>query len=275
MDMFKLTPWLSCWNLIPDGTPFVTHTSQLYPVKTATHGIKAMLKVTDDPDEQAGNALMVWWEGNGAAHVIAHEKEAILLSRATGSASLSAMSRGDRDDIACRILCMTANRLHSFAKRPFPRLTSLREWFYPLKPAALQYGGILTRCAEISEELLSSPRDVVVLHGDLHHGNVLDFETSGWLAIDPKGLIGERGFDFANIFTNPDLGYPVPAVATVPETFKQRLSIVTRMADMDKERLLKWIIAWCGLSTAWSLSSNETTSITIKIAELAIAELES
>ncbi len=44
---------------------------------------------------------------------------------------------------------------------------------------------------------------------------------------------------------------------------------------MDKELLLKWIIAWCGLSTAWSLSSNETASITIKIAELAIAELES
>jgi streptomycin 6-kinase len=33
------------------------------------HGIKAMLKVTDDLDEQAGNALMAWWEGNGAAQV--------------------------------------------------------------------------------------------------------------------------------------------------------------------------------------------------------------
>ncbi|ESB64609.1 aminoglycoside phosphotransferase family protein [Salmonella enterica] len=43
-----------------------------------------MLKVTDDLDEQAGNALMAWWEGNGAAQVIAHEDEAILLSRATG-----------------------------------------------------------------------------------------------------------------------------------------------------------------------------------------------
>ncbi|HCR2031809.1 TPA: APH(6) family putative aminoglycoside O-phosphotransferase, partial [Enterobacter cloacae] len=120
----------------------------------------------------------------------------------------------------------------------------------------------------------SSPRDVVALHGDLHHGNVLDFETSGWLAIDPKGLIGERGFDFANIFTNPDLGNPVPPVATVPETFQQRLSIVTGMADLDRERLLKWIIAWCGLSTAWSLSSNETVSTTIKVAELAMTELE-
>lgn len=274
MDTFTLKPWLNRWNLIPDGTPFVTHTSQLYPVKMAAHDIKAMLKVTDDTDEQAGNALMAWWEGHGAAQVIAHENEAILLSRATGSASLSAMSRGDKDDAACRILCTTANRLHSFAKRPLPQLTPLHEWFNPLKPAALKYGGILTRCAEISEELLSSPRDVVALHGDLHHGNVLDFETSGWLAIDPKGLIGERGFDFANIFTNPDLGNPVSPVATVPEIFKQRLSIVTMSADLDRERLLKWIIAWCGLSTAWSLSDNDTVSTTISVARLAITELE-
>jgi streptomycin 6-kinase len=45
------------------------------------------------------------------------------------------------------------------------------------------------------------------------------------------------------------------------------------MADLDRERLLKWIIAWCGLSTAWSLSSNDTVSTTIKVAELAMTEL--
>lgn len=45
---------------------------------------------------------------------------------------------------------------------------------------------------------------MAVLHGDLHHGNVLDFGPLGWLAIDPKGLHGESGFDYANILSNPD-----------------------------------------------------------------------
>jgi streptomycin 6-kinase len=274
MDTGKLSFWLNRWSLIPDGDLFLTHTSQLLPVKTSTNGIKTMLKITDDADEQAGNSLMAWWEGNGAAKVIAHENEAILLLRATGSESLATMSRGGLDTEACRVLCTTANRLHSISKKNLPQLTSLHEWFSSLKPAALKYGGILTLCAEISEELLSSPRDVVVLHGDLHHGNVLYFETSGWLAIDPKGLIGERGFDFANIFTNPDLGNPLPRVATVPETFKQRLNIVTEMAELDRERLIKWIIAWCGLSTIWSLESNDASSIALEVAELAIAELD-
>ncbi|HCD1298145.1 TPA: hypothetical protein I7690_RS27715 [Vibrio parahaemolyticus] len=156
---------------------------------------------------------------------------------------------------------------------PIPQLTNLHDWFYALKPTAQRYGGILKRCAEISEELLSSSYDVVTLHGDLHHGNVLDFGTSGWLAIDPKGLKGERGFDYANIFTNPDLGNPDSGIAVVPEIFKQRLKIVTETAGLDKERLLMWICAWCGLSAAWSLESNGPVTVTTKIAELALSEL--
>lgn len=121
--------------------------------------------------------------------------------------------------------------------------------------------------------MLSTQQDIVTLHGDLHHGNVLDFGASGWLAIDPKGLKGERGFDYANIFTNPDLGNPVPRIAVVPEMFKKRLKIVTETAGLDRKRLLMWIIAWCGLSAAWSLESNDTVSVATKIAELAISEL--
>lgn len=130
-----------------------------------------------------------------------------------------------------------------------------------------------TLAAEIAQQLLSSAQDVVVLHGDLLHDNVLDFASSGWLAIDPKGLLGERGFDFANIFTNPDLGHPEHYVARVPSIFKQRLAIVTEIAGINRERLLQWIIAWCGLSAIWSLECNDRISVQVEIAELAIAEL--
>ena len=273
MDADKLSYWLSHWLLIADGDKFITHTSMLFPVKTAAHGIKAMLKVTDDADEQIGNSLMAWWEGNGAAPVIAYEKEAILLARATGMASLSTMSQNGQDNAACQILCATANRLHGNPNKPLPNLTPLHRWFSSLKPAALEHRGILAHCEGIAQELLSSPQDVVVLHGDLHHDNVLDFESLGWLAIDPKGLLGERGFDFANIFTNPDLGNPEHHIARTPSIFKQRLEIVTEISGINRERLLKWIIAWCGLSATWSLECNDPISVQVEIAELAITEL--
>lgn len=123
--------------------------------------------------------------------------------------------------------------------------------------------------------LLSSPHDEVVLHGDLHHGNILDFGTRGWLAIDPKGLVGERGFDYANIFTNPDLAEPTRPVAIEPERFTQRVNIVSEIARIERQRLLMWIVAWCGLSSVWFLQEGDSATVPLRIAELAMAELAS
>lgn len=266
--------WLRHWALIPDGNPVMTRTSALLPVTTIKEGRKAMLKLTDDENERTGGELMVWWNGSGAAQVIAYDHGATLLVRATGADSLSAMSRTGEDAQACRILCNTARQLHRPANASTPVLTPLRHWFRHLAPAAKIYGGVMTRCAEIANELFSFPQDEVVLHGDLHHGNVLDFGPAGWLAIDPKGLLGERGFDYANIFTNPDLADPRVAIATDPNIFKQRVQLVSEIAGIERQRLLMWIAAWCGLSSAWFLEDGENAAITLRVAELAIAELD-
>jgi streptomycin 6-kinase len=113
------------------------------------------------------------------------------------------------------------------------------------------------------------PQKVVVLHGDIHHGNVLDFGERGWLAIYPKGLTGERGFDYANIFCNPDL-----ETATAPERLVRQVNVIAEAAGLERRRLSPWIVAWAGLSTAWCLNDNSSTSISMRVAELTAAELE-
>lgn len=272
MENSLFNSWLSRWGLTPDGQPLETHTSQLLPVVTK-YGQKAILKLTDDDSERNGCELMVWWNGNGAAKVLAHAAGAILLERATGAGSLADMSWSGNDAQACRIICHAASRLHLPRNASTPALTPLLYWFRDLAPAAKKHGGILTHCAEVANVLLSSPQNEVVLHGDLHHGNILDFGTKGWLAIDPKGLVGERGFDYANIFTNPDLADPTKPVAIEPEIFAQRVNIVSEIARIERQRLLMWIIAWCGLSSAWFLQEGDCATIPLRIAELASAEL--
>ncbi|WP_049268635.1 aminoglycoside phosphotransferase family protein [Citrobacter braakii] len=272
MENSLFNSWLSRWGLTPDGQPLETHTSQLLPVVTKD-GQKAILKLTDDDSERNGCELMVWWNGNGAAKVLAHAAGAILLERATGAGSLADMSWSGNDAQACRIICHAASRLHLPRNASTPALTPLLYWFRDLVPAAKKHGGILTHCAEVANVLLSSPQNEVVLHGDLHHGNILDFGTKGWLAIDPKGLVGERGFDYANIFTNPDLAAPTKPVAIEPEIFAQRVNIVSEIAKIERQRLLMWIIAWCGLSSAWFLQEGDCATIPLRIAELASAEL--
>ncbi len=274
MENRLFNTWLNRWGLTPDGEPFETHTSQLLPV-VVKDGRKAILKITDDDSERIGCELMVWWNGNGAAKVLAHAAGAILLERATGAGSLADMSWTGNDAQACRIICHAASRLHHTRNASTPALTPLHHWFRDLAPAAKKHGGILTHCAAVANILLSSPRDEVVLHGDLHHSNILDFGTRGWLAIDPKGLVGERGFDFANIFTNPDLAEPTRPVAILPERFTQRLNIVSEIARIERQRLLMWIVAWCGLSSVWFLQEGDSATVPLRIAELAIAELAS
>lgn len=275
MENRLFNTWLNRWGLTPDGEPFETHTSQLLPVVVVKDGQKAILKITDDDSERIGCELMVWWNGNGAAKVLAHAAGAILLERATGTESLADMSWTGNDAQACRIICHAASRLHLSRNASTPALTPLHHWFRDLAPAAKKHGGTLTRCAAVANVLLSSPHDEVVLHGDLHHGNILDFGTRGWLAIDPKGLVGERGFDYANIFTNPDLAEPTRPVAIEPERFTQRVNIVSEIARIERQRLLMWIVAWCGLSSVWFLQEGDSATVPLRIAELAMAELAS
>lgn len=266
--------YLRRWDLVPDGDPIVTPAARLLPVRH--HGNAAILKIATEHDERFNAVLMTWWDGDGVARVLAHDDDALLLERAEGMQSLTEMARSGRDDEACRILCAVAARLHRPRAKPLPDLIPLADWFRDLEPAASTHGGILPRCAQIAEALLAEPREVGVLHGDLHHGNVLDFRSRGWLAIDPKRLIGERGFDFANIFTNPDIDDGIPAVATDPNRFERRLAIVTEAAGLERTRLLRWILAWTGLSAAWFLGDGNDTfaAIDLRVAQLAAMELD-
>ena len=240
-----LEPYLRQWGLVPTGDPIVTRTSQLLPV--LFHGQPAMLKVTDDADERHGHLLMRWWAADGAARVLACDDGAVLLERATGSGSLVTSRRGRSgrrghpDHLRRR-----PPAAHS-AWSPSPGLVPLTTWFEPLAPTAQAQGGILVHAANAAADVLASQREIVPLHADLHHENILDFEERGWLAIDPKRVIGERAFEYTILFCDPDLGLPHLTIARRPEIFAQRLEIVSEAANLEVRRLLLWILAWAGL----------------------------
>ncbi|WP_434728636.1 aminoglycoside phosphotransferase family protein [Pseudomonas soli] len=238
--------YLKQWGLTIDGEAFVSLNGNLLPVRQGD--TPAMLKISQAPEEQAGSQLMAWWAGDGAAPVLAHAGEALLMKRALGSASLAQMVADGRDDEATRILCAVAARLHAPRSTPRPALVPLEQWFDTLWSAAATYGGVLERSAKAARALFAAPQDAAVLHGDIHHGNVLDFGPAGWLAIDPKGLYGERGFDFANILCNPD-----DASAQAPGRFPRRIAIISQAAGIERHRLLQWVLAWAGLSATWMI----------------------
>lgn len=259
--------YLNAWGLEVDGDPIITHGSRLLPVRI--NDTPAMLKIAINSEEKFGTMLMTWWNGEGAARVFAHKDDALLMERARGTGSLLHMALNGRDDEASRIICHVVARLHEPRGHPPPELIPLSQWFQELEPAAEKHGGILMVCAAVARELLASPQDIVVLHGDIHHANILDFGPRGWLAIDPKRLIGERGFDYANLFCNPEL-----AIVTASGRLARQLDVVVEAAGLERRRLLKWILAYAGLSAAWFLGDGETAETNLAVAEVAAAELD-
>ena len=65
----------------------------------------------------------------------------------------------------------------------------------------------------------------------------------------------------------------MPPIATSADVFSNRLALVTDIADLEPSRLLLWIMAWAGLSAAWSIQDGEVPIVSLAIAELAIATL--
>lgn len=269
--MHSLDQWqpaLDRWSLTPDGAPFSTSSSDLLPVRW--QGRPAMLKRANTPEEQAGAAVLRWWGGDGAAEVFARDGDTVLMERATGSGDLMTMALTGRDSDATLVLCDAIQYLHRQRPgTPEVSLTPLADWFNSLA-LVRNDDRRYARSWAVAESLLADPRDEVVLHGDVHHDNVLDFGARGWLAIDPKGVYGDRGYDYANLLTNPDL-----PTAADPERFASQLEVIVVASGLSHERLLRWVLAFAGLSAAWfdEEGDAERRDRDFVIADLAAARL--
>ena len=250
-------------NLTPDGEARRTPSSDLQPV--VWQGLPAMLKVARSAEEQRGNDLMVWLEGEGAARVYRHEGAALLLERLESIPDLGALALASQDDAATRVLCGAAAGVHRDRPQPPATLLPLTWWFEALAKST-ELGGVFAQAWVTAQRLLADQRGVRPLHGDLHHGNVLRSPERGWLVIDPKGLTGERTFDFANMLCNP-----TPEHALTPGRLERQSALIAQEAGLDRARLLAWVEAYAALSAAWHLKDAQMEQARPSLAVSALA----
>ena len=246
-SLTPFVPYLERWNLEVDGSVITRKTSSLLPVHR--DGIPLILKVSQREDDVRGYALLDSWAGRGCVRVLQHDGAAALMERAPDGTGLYALTGTEEgDDEASRILCATLKTLHTNQNTNYPeQLIPLFVWFRDLEANADTYGGIFPMCRSYARSLLSSQQEVIPLHGDLNHGNVLNFgEQRGWLAIDPVALLGESGFEYGVLFSNPELRTPC-----IQSRFHRQLAVVLQVTQQEPRRLLMWIAAQAGLSAIW------------------------
>jgi streptomycin 6-kinase len=155
-----------------------------------------------------------------------------MLLEYAGQTMLSHVLHEQGDMAATEIAAEVMVKLFSLSKRPAPpNLQPLARRFESLFRKANQdrragLNSLYEEAASLADHLLSNPHKIRPLHGDLHHDNILHGDR-GWLAIDPKGVLGDPGFDAANFFYNPlardDLCLDPERIASMAETFAKVL----------------------------------------------------
>ncbi|MEV0802151.1 aminoglycoside phosphotransferase family protein [Kribbella sp. NPDC050281] len=228
------------WDCVRDGE--VTHgqVGVIVPVLHASG--PAVLKVSfphpgnvHEPDAYAA------WGGRGA--VLLYERDdasfAMLLERAKSS-TLGQLADGD--EIAS-VSGQLSRRLSIPAPSGLPRLADQAEgWAAELRqdaadcPGALPVAVVDSALAVIDE--LGRHQPELVVHGDFHGRNILRGNREPWLAVDPKGYVGDPAYDGATLLKPRALA--LMESDDLMKALLHELDVFAEAAELDRERVRRW-----------------------------------
>lgn len=134
----------------------------------------------------------------------------------------------------------------------------------------------LKKAKELSENLLELKQEQYLLHGDLHHENILKSNRDNieeWVAIDPKGVIGPLEYEVGRFIMNPipDLLLQNKAKSII----NNRIEKFCTIFGFDKQRLIDWLFVQSILSACWCENdgSEEFFNYFVKLADLMKGEI--
>jgi streptomycin 6-kinase len=223
---------------------------------------EVVLKVgVPNPEITTEIAALKAFDGNGVVTLYESDSEfgALLLERLRPGKPL--FDQGDEafaTGVACEII--RSFRTSSPVEEVFP---TVGDWFHGFQRLRDQYNGetgpfpseIIDKAESISHDLLSSMEPNILLHGDLHHWNVLSGEREPWMAIDPKGVIGEPAYETGAWIRNP---FPVILEMVNPDQIiARRIDQFSEALGYDPERLRGWGYSQAVLSAYWAFEAKD------------------
>ncbi|SEO14798.1 aminoglycoside phosphotransferase family protein [Paenibacillus sp. OV219] len=224
-------------------------------------GKPIVLKLAFLKDELAQEMrTMNAYAGRGVVQVLALDEElgAAVLERAVPGTPLSTMLD---DNKATVIFCEMLGQL----RRPFEgevgHFQTIRRWFEGIVRYRSRFSGDtegplpehwVVRAEELLEEMIATTTETVLLHGDLHHQNILQQGDDGWAVIDPKGIVGDVHFETLQYLLNyKDRGGDYDTV------LRRRVAIMTERLGLEHRRIALWGIVRGVLEACWSIEDGD------------------
>ena len=217
-------------------------------------GARLVLKITKQAgDESHSGKVLRALGSDGAVKVYESETGAVLLERLEPGEQLVDLVKRGEDEAATRILAQVMEKLaHHEAPIECPTVADWGRGFDRYLESGDQQIQLelVHEAREVFLNLTSSQRTTMLLHGDLQHYNVLFDNDRGWIAIDPKGVIGELEYEVGAILRNP---VELPEYYTNPTIINRRLRTLTHLLHLDHSRTLNWSFAQAVLSAIWDI----------------------
>ncbi len=240
------------------GRPFLNLSYAYVAEATLAGGARAVLKAQPPHMESRSEVVALRaWDGRGAVQLLEADVEAgfVLLERLEPGA----MADDINEDAATRALAEVMPALW-ITPPADPALIALERWAKELFEYPALFGAdgplplsIVEEAAAVYREMLATSPQPRLLHGDLHHGNILSATRAPWLAIDPKGVVGDPAFEPSAMFFNPQ--QRLAAERDIPGLVSRRLAIICDSTGLDRQRVASWGFARTMLSLCWSATS--------------------
>ena len=197
------------------------------------------------------------FDGHGTVRLLEYDQgdEVMLLERLQPGTLLSTVKD---DEKATSIAASVMRQMW----RPPPQahaFPAVSDWGKGLMRLRQHYGGgcgpfppaLLEEAERLFAELNASMADPVLLHGDLHHENILAAEREPWLAIDPKGLVGEPAYETGALLRNQlSVVFQDPLPVRV---MARRVEQLAGELGLDRARVRGWGLAQAVLSMWWTI----------------------
>ena len=225
------------------------------------------MKIAPENGDEKTASVLKHYDGYGAVRLLQDQGNATLLERAVPGTPLSKLVQRGEDDQATHSLCDVIQKLH--AKEAYDgRYVSVDELQSGFKKYLISGDiqipqNLVKEAQSIYAELVKSQEKPILLHGDLHHDNVLYDEKRGWLAIDPKGYVGESACEVGALLRNPR---NYPEISQNPEHMKRRVSIICERLGFERERVIAWAFSQSVLAGIWSVEDGESPGWAVEVA---------
>jgi streptomycin 6-kinase len=235
------------------GSPYANQSYHYVAPALRADGSAAVLKLGKPNVEfkRQMEALRLY-DGHGAVRPLEADSEigAMLLERLEPGSMLSSLCETGCDEQATSVAAKIMRELW----RPAPPdcdFPAVADWAQGLATLRRYYDGktgpiperLVVKAESLFANLLASSTAHLLLHGDLHHFNILSAQREPWLVIDPKGLVGDPGYEIGAFLRNP--------VLRTRESLSRTIAQLSEELGLDRRRLLDWAFAEGVLSASW------------------------